>query len=248
MIPTPDHSPLPLITERLRWVLEAGVLVGTVIYVGVQGGTDFLLDCCSSQKHLLFEPVDAYFDAIGRRYATVQHELIRVAASDEDGSAWQLGYSRDGSGAITHSQISFEEMAVGSEPALVSCKPVQRSRLDTALRGRQDDQPYLLKIDVDGHEIPILHGATQTLRQCSLVIVEASVRSIGPKIALLEANGFDLLDIVDPCYYHGMLSQVDLMFVSKAWVAKCPDLRPWQTKPFAWEAWSALARDARLSR
>ena len=46
------------------------------------------------------------------------------------------------------------------------------------------------------------------------------------------------MDIVDLCYFHGVLSQADLFFVRKDWLSRCADLRPWQTKAFSWDAWS----------
>lgn len=235
-------APLPRITDRLQWFLDAGVGVGTVLDVGVQGGTPFLQHCLPRLPHLLFEPVDLYFPTIRQQYADIPHEIVHAAVSDTDGTVWLHGYSRDGSGRVTHSNVADAPAEPGSAPNLVRNTEVRRLTLDTALAGRSDAMPYLLKIDVDGHEPSVLRGAVRTLRHVSMVIVESSVAAIGSRIETLDAAGFELVDIVDLCYYHQMLSQADLIFVHRSWIARCNDLRPWQTKPFSWDAWQSLSR------
>ena len=110
-------------------------------------------------------------------------------------------------------------------------------RLDTIMKEVGEQGPYLLKIDVDGHEIQILNGAIETFKDVLILIVEAAVGTIRMKLVLLESSGFQLLDIADPCYYHGVLSQVDLIFIRSEWASRCRDLLPWQSKTFAWSAW-----------
>jgi FkbM family methyltransferase len=232
--------PLPIISQRLRWLVGAGVEVGTVIDAGVQGGTRFLMTCFPDRPHLLFEPVDRYFSTIRHGYRDIRFELFHAALSDDDGKAWQIGRCVDGSGQVTHSQLSDSPISTGSGN-VVECKPVDKMRLDTALEARSDSVPYLLKLDVDGHEIPILRGARKTLTSCSVVVCEANLASIGAKTTFLEREGFALVDIVDLCYYHSCMSQVDLIFVHRDWVAKCADLRPWHTKQFSWDAWANLS-------
>ena len=234
--------PLPRVTERLKALLGAGVEVGTVLDVGVQTGTHFLLECLPAVPHLLFEPVEQYFAEIRKNYAHTKHELFEVAASCDQGTVWLLEFCLDGTNKVTHSQLVDAPVEVGSKPDLLHCRPVRRASLDVALAGRDDKLPYLLKVDVDGHEIPILEGANAILAKSSICIVEASIPTVGAKINLLNAAGFQLFDIVDLCYYHGVMSQADLIFVHRDWIARCPDLRPWQTKTFSWEAWNNLSR------
>jgi FkbM family methyltransferase len=224
-------------SQRLQVIRDAGVEVGTVLDVGVQASTDFLIERFPEAPHLLFDAIDDYFGTVRQRYANLSFELVHLALSDVDGQAWQVGESRDGSNRVTHSFLSDHEVAVGSRPAVRECKPIAKARLDTVLAGRSLQAPYLLKLDVDGHETAILRGATETLQSTSIVIVEASVATISEKLRMLEAAGFALVDIVDPCYYHRILSQVDLLFVHKNWTQRCEDMRPWQTKSFTWDAW-----------
>jgi len=225
-------------SQRLQVLRDAGVQVGTVLDVGVQASTDFLIERFPDVPHLLFDAIDDYFVTVRQRYAKLSFELMQLALSDVDGQAWQVGESRDGSNRVTHSFLSDHEVAIGSRSAVRECKPITKARLDTVLAGRVVKAPYLLKLDVDGHETAILRGATETLQSTSIVIVEAAVASISEKLCILESAGFALVDIVDPCYYHRILSQVDLLFVHRKWMELCGDMRPWRTKEFAWDAWS----------
>ena len=96
--------------------------------------------------------------------------------------------------------------------------------------------PYLLKIDVDGHELEILRGAQRSLRDASIVIVEASLANrrcpeLMERLELLLQSGFYLFDIVDPAYYAKLLHQVDLVFVRGDIVESSDQLRPRETQP-----------------
>jgi len=193
--------------------------------------------------HYLFEPVDSYFQAIREAYKGIRHELIQVALSDSDGQAWQVAISQENSGRVTHSQISDRPITADEEPQLVECKAIRKSTLDTELMGISPPQPWLVKVDVDGHEIPILRGAVETLKKASVVVVEAPLSTIVGRTGVLEQNGFQLFDIVDLSYYYGTLSQVDLVFVRQDIVNANEELRPWETKSFAWEAWTPLGHD-----
>jgi FkbM family methyltransferase len=186
----------------------------------------------------LFDAIDNYFGTVRKRYADLSFELLHFALSDVDGRAWQAGESRDGTNRVTHSFVSDFYIDAASNRSVIECKPISKSRLDSVLSVGDRRVPYLLKVDVDGHETAILRGAQETLKSTSIVVVEAAVAAIRERVDLLEDSGFRLHDIVDPCYYHGVLSQVDLIFVSAEWIKRCPDLRPWQTKAFSWSAWS----------
>jgi FkbM family methyltransferase len=226
--------------DSLATLIEFGVPVKSIVDVGVQGGTKPLIKLFADRTHYLFEPVDDYFRGIAAKYNSIAHELFHVALSDEDGTAWQLGISRDGSGKVTHSQISHSKVTREEQPLLVDCKPVTKARLDSVLGSKEIAKPYLLKIDVDGHELPILHGAVSSMRDASIVVVEATISTILSRASFIAENGFRLFDVVDLSYYHRTLSQVDLVFVRQDLVAANDNLRPWETKSFAWSNWQPL--------
>ena len=142
--------------DSLETLVRLGVPVNSILDVGVQGGTKPLMTIFPELPHYLFEPVDAYFGSIRDAYRNHRHELVHVALSGEDGEAWQVGTSRDHSGKVTHSFVSDCEVTVKENAEVVECKPIRKAKLDTVMKSlKLPAGPWLLKVDVDGHEIPI---------------------------------------------------------------------------------------------
>jgi hypothetical protein len=113
-------------------------------------------------------------------------------------------------------------------------------RLDTYCKQENLSGSLLVKIDVDGHEHPVISGAAGIASQVDCLIVEAQLHEIKPRIDIVSNTlNMVLWDIVDLSYYHGHLTQVDLVFLS--WRLRSRDeFRPWQTKSFDWKDWQSL--------
>lgn len=227
-------------TNSLLTLKELGVEVRSILDIGVLHGTPPLMQCFPHLRHYLFEPIDEHFDTIRQNYASIDYELHHVALSSSDGDAWQVGVCLDGSGKITHSQISDHEVTKAQNPDLVSCKKVRKTKLDTLTADLRPMTPYLLKIDVDGHEIPILEGATETLAHASVVMIEVTAPTLIARGHFLERHGFQLFDIVDLSYYGDVFYQADAVFVRKDIIRDNPRLRPMQQGPFQRERWQTL--------
>lgn len=238
------NNRIPTTENSLETLVRFKVPVNSILDVGVQYGTKPLMAIYPDLPHYLFEPVDQYFNAIHSAYKNFKYKLVHVALSNENGTAWQIGTSIDDSGKVTHSYVNdraiTENELTGGGRKLIECKPVHKAKLDTIIQELNPNGPWLLKIDVDGHEIPILHGAENTLRNTSVVIIEATIPTMFARAEVLLKAGFQLFDIVDLSYYYRTLAQVDFIFVRNDIVNAIPELRPWQTKTFAWEAWKPL--------
>ena len=230
----------PTMTESLLTLNGYKVPVNSVLDVGVLTGTGPLISAYPHLKHHLFEPVDIYFPKINQVYKNIDHTIHQVALSDFDGEAWQVHYCIDNSGRVTHSRLADHQVTAEEEPRLVKCTPVRMTRLDTLSVELDAPEPWLLKIDVDGHELPILKGAEASLRRCSVVVMEAPIATLVGRALYLQDHGFKLFDIVDLSYYYKSLSQVDLVFVSNQVVSDNGNLRPWQTQVFDWDEWAPL--------
>lgn len=242
---------IPDAAESLRCLRAGGVEVRSILDIGVLQGTPVLMRVFPDLPHHLFEPLDTHLELIGRNYAGLDYHLHRLALSDHDGEAWQLGYSLDGSGRVTHSELSPTPRdlvvtslqnapgldAPGTKSALVRCIPVRMARLDSLIDSLDAPAPYLVKIDVDGHELPIIQGAAKTLQGASVVMVEATLHSLADRLQALGALGFSLFDIVDLSYYGGTLWQVDLVLVRTTILVGNPILRPRMTGPFQPASW-----------
>jgi FkbM family methyltransferase len=214
--------------NALRFLREVGLPIGTVLDVGAHAETVELRLALPDKRHILFEPAIEFHAALQKNYAGMDHVMVPLALSDRDGEGNLRKVAIDG-GDVTHSMLVDPNDGGPSEK-------VRTVRLDTFMKGRTDPKPYLLKIDVDGYEIPILRGSDEILRDVSCLIVEAPVDTLAERLNFVLSKGFKLFDFVDQCYYFGVMSQVDMIFLSEK-AMELPDLRPWETKEFDWQGW-----------
>ncbi|HBV12414.1 MAG TPA: hypothetical protein DEB60_04725 [Brevundimonas sp.] len=84
------------------------------------------------------------------------------------------------------------------------------------MKDREYNQPYFLKIDVDGLEVKILNGAERTLPLCSVVMIEADKANLVERLSFMLSRGFELYDFAEPAYYDDAFWQCDLIFVNVA--------------------------------
>lgn len=199
----------PARTQSLVKLRAMGIPINGIIDVGMLTGTYDLMKTFADVPQLLIEPIVEWNDTLRSKYtaAGVRFELINVAASDMDGEMnMRTSSVREGK-PITHANLTGA--TTGD-----NLRKVPVRRLDTLLAERPGfAKPWLLKIDVDGVELQILAGAAETLRDCSVVVVEAGIRTFMERAAALQAHGFELFDIVELCYYDDRLRQFDLVFV-----------------------------------
>ena len=127
-MPIPDR--LPTMTDALQTVC-LGVEVASILDVGVLHGTPPLIEVFPDLPHYLFEPIREHHDGIKQCYAELTFELHQVALSDTDGFAWQLALCSDGSGNITHSQISNKRQTKEAHPGSIDSRLIRKARLDS---------------------------------------------------------------------------------------------------------------------
>ena len=199
----------PIKNQALRVLVNRGVKIGTVLDVGVLRGTPALKAHFPEAVHLLFEPVAEFIPAIERYYADVQHEIANVAVSDSTGETMlALESVVDVPGQkFSHSHITAQ--AVEGKVH----RTVPTTTLDDFLRGRDLPEPFLLKIDIDGHELAAVAGATETLKKCAVVMIEAQIAELPQRISAIADQGFTLFDLAEPCYYDNALWQCDAILL-----------------------------------
>lgn len=201
-------SRAPLKAQSLQIIKERGVPVGTVLDVGVLTGTPELIAAFPQVRHMLFEPVEEFAANIARNYRKIPHELVCAAVGNSDGSV-NLRVHRK----IAGMDISHSGMVPDSEGGDEHVRTVQKISLDGYLRGRELPEPFLLKIDIDGHELQVIEGAQETLKRCSVVIVECAAHTLPGRITAVQKAGFTLFDLSEPCYYDQAFWQCDAIFI-----------------------------------
>lgn len=200
----------PYKDQTLHLLRERGVPVETVLDVGVLFGTPELTKVWPDKKHILFEPVAEFTDRISANYRNISHELHCVAVGNADGTVGLKLASQVAGVAISHS-VMFS----GATDSDARIREVRKISLDSFLADRGLAEPYLLKIDIDGQDLQVLKGATETLKKCSIVIIECQSSQLVQNIAAVQNAGFTLFDLAEPCYYDKVFWQCDAVFIRK---------------------------------
>jgi FkbM family methyltransferase len=237
------RTPSPL--EALQVINKClKVPIDTVIDIGVQARTDFLISAFPASHHLLFEPVVAYHEMIRQHYSekNILHTLVGSAVSDQAGVMYQHLLSSDMSGRVTHSQLlpCPDPVRFGSRLLEIVETPVVS--LDHWTRNNIHGTSYAVKIDVDGIEDKIIAGGGHTIAAAVLLIVETHLDTMARRIKSLEEIGMKLFDIVGNGYYFGQLQQVDLVFVAERVVKDNIDFQPWKKAgKVIWDEWQQIS-------
>jgi FkbM family methyltransferase len=120
-----------------------------------------------SRRVYAFEPARQMADLL-RRTSAANVEIHEVALSDSDGVA-TLSVPLDGDEAV-HSLASIEQR---EDAKTCATEQVRTARLDSLIK----DDVAFVKIDVEGHELHVLNGATGLLEKSKPVfLVEAEER------------------------------------------------------------------------
>lgn len=242
-----NYKRLPTMNSALESIRALQIPINCIVDIGVFHETAQLKNHFAELKHYLFEPIISFNKKIESNYQGFDYELHNIALSDSDGEVFIVGIANDGGSKVTHSYVSIEEVSLSKEN-VITCQRIRRSSLDTMASEVSFPKNYLLKIDVDGHEVPIINGAKSSIRDASVVIVEASTTREGDnanqriidRLNAVLKLGFDLFDIVDMAYYGGHLHQVDLVFVRSDIISNDDKLRPIETEIFDKEKWYPL--------
>jgi len=214
-----DWDLYPLLIRLLRErratvVLDAGANVG--------GFVDQLRGSGYEGNVISFEPLPEPFAALARRAdADPRWEAANLALSDAAGEA---PMRRSGSGDVTSSLLPT---AAAMVEALPDASPGERVEVrvstvdeEAASRLSAEDRPFL-KIDTQGNELAVLHGARATLERTVGVLAELSLIELydgqalfGEVVDWLAERGFPLLAMA-PAFHDprtGRLLQVDGLF------------------------------------
>lgn len=106
-------------------------------------------------------------------------------------------------------------------------RTVKARRLDDIMASADLPKPYFLKLDLQGAEVPALHGAQECLKSCVGVVAEArphlfngdKLNGLRDLLAVMENSGFITWDIVDTAYKENatmMMYQCDVLFIHES--------------------------------
>lgn len=196
---------------------RCGMRVGTVIDVGAGRG-DFSRAALSQfpdALSLLVEPLSEFESALDSFLAKhPRSKLFSGVASSQAGNvALNVHPDLFGSSLLLESK---ESASVNGKPRMVCA-----ARLDDLAKEMHLEEPFLLKIDVQGAELSVLDGARDVLERSDLVVLETSFFQFfddGPlflQVAdFMQSKGFALYDLFGLAHrpLDGALAQADVVF------------------------------------
>lgn len=221
------------VREALRLLRASQVPITHIIDVGIQHSTPPLMEVFPDLYHYLFEPVEEYYPHIRRNYEKIGHQLVEAAVTDTNGELLLQTQKKTRGDEISHSFLTTRASA--------DTRSVQALRLDTYFAAHSPDNRYLLKVDVEGPDVPsaILRGAQGILDKVSVVMIEMTVDRFMDRAIILHEAGFDVWDLCDLCYYGDCLWQFDAFFVRRDLKQNLGVLRPMSAFPFRKELWQS---------
>jgi len=186
--------------------------IATVIDIGASNGcwSEIVRKYFSQSFYYLIEANLCHAQSLENlRSKWKKYDYILAAAGDTIGEIYFNGADPFG-GLASHIQSEETNLQV---PVITIDHIVEQYNLEP---------PYLLKLDTHGFEVPIFEGATKTLLNTNLIIVETYNFDINPQslrfhqiCEYLEQKGFRCIDICDPLFrsQDKALWQFDLFFM-----------------------------------
>jgi FkbM family methyltransferase len=196
----------------------------TVIDIGANRGQFTLAArrCFPSARIIAFEPLPA--PARRFRAALAGDPLVtlhEVAIGPSSGTAVMHVAAEDDSSSLLPITELQQSLFTGTREVATTYIKVE----SVNCRVTDDDlkQPALLKIDVQGYELPALQGCGELLASFSHVYVECSFVELyggqalaGEVIDYLYARGFDLRGVYNTRYdSQGLAVQADMLFAAR---------------------------------
>jgi len=168
----------------------------TVIDVGAGAGTPALYEAFPSAQHVLIEPLEEFRAPLERLAAELGAQYLHMAIGAENGTTTinvnpELLVASAIRGDRTHSHQD------------VQAREVRLATLDALWDEHGWRPPFGLKIDTEGYEDQVIHGAAQLLKEAQFVVAEVTVKpvyegsySFAQLIALLDRHGFRLCEVM----------------------------------------------------
>ena len=195
--------------------------VKTIIDIGVAYGTPDLYEQFSDCNLVLIDPLLSYnknhLKKITSKYKSVY--FVNKGVSDKH-EMHKISMNKDSMGRSTFNMRTNLTLKV--KESLIDVD-VESDTLDNILDALQLPGPYGIKIDTEGHEIKVLNGSKQTLKQTKFVSSEVSVAErfhggylFYDFIKTMDSYKFRLFDVLDMSRSNKIGTKyIDLAFIKK---------------------------------
>jgi FkbM family methyltransferase len=216
--PAPPAFDRPSFAHALQRLHRHDLAIRSIVNIGAGSGQDSaVVQSMWPEARTLLVEMDAAFEP---GYRELQRELPNLS--------WDICAAgpEDGIGRMQKSDLGGGVGgALDLEGASDIGADVQIKRIDTLVREHALEPPYFLRFDTHGFELDILKGATETLRQTALIMMECYNFKLAftgdrnltfDEMSLhMKSLGFRCVDMCDPLYRPGdrALWQMHLFFI-----------------------------------
>lgn len=198
--------------RALQRISKRDLSIETVIDVGASNGmwSEVTEKVLPNATYLLIEAQEFH------------REALEVYCRQHPNAAYVLAAAGDQNGEVFFDdRMPFGGVA-SKEQTSHAKKAVPMYSIDHLVESRGLSGPFLLKLDTHGFEVPILNGATETLKTANLVVIEVyNFRILDQSLifdemcAFMRERGFGVIDISEPLWRvrDGAFWQMDMFFV-----------------------------------
>jgi FkbM family methyltransferase len=202
----------PILASALRRLRNHNIEIASLIDVGAAEGywSRAFAKQFPDRHHLLIDANEAHLPSLKNACGeNKQWQFALTAIGETTGKAYF-----DGSDPLVGH--------LSTEPWNEKYRACPVTTLDDLLEKQPVPAPYMIKLDTHGVEIPILTGATRTLKQTSAIVIEAYNFTFGGTAvpfwdlcSYMLKLGFRPLDVFDLLYREvdNAFWQFDLLFV-----------------------------------
>lgn len=214
------------VTQRLKKAVDNGrasSLEGALArhrHIPVQSVVDIgASDGCWSKRAMKYFPRAHYLLIEAQKQA--HEESLKRFKEQRENVDYLLAAAGHRQGTIYFDASDPLGGQASEQPFAANNVAVPVTTIDLEVARRRLPAPFLLKLDTHGFEVPIFQGATQTLTQANLIVVEVynfklidGCLRFHEMCAYLEERGFHCLDIFDIMHRprDHALWQMDMMF------------------------------------
>lgn len=170
----------------------------TVVDVGVGFGTYPLYRAFPHAQHILIEPLSEFEASLKEIAARFGARYFLTAVGAQNGKA-TITINPD---RPQMSSLNKRNTLAPTGAAWIT-RDVPVVTLDSLAIEHNLQPPFGLKIDTEGHELSVIQGASQFLRETEFVIAEVSVEkrfessyTFTQFVSTMEREGFDFFDIL----------------------------------------------------
>ena len=135
-----------------------------IINVGVYHGTEWLIKKFPNSFHHLFEPIKEYNVFINENYKSLKYQIYNFALSNKNSSS-NINLNESGSTMHKYSNLTS---VFGKK---FSKKKINVKKFDDVFK-TEKKKKYFMKIDTEGHELNVLKGARNNLKNIDYVLTE----------------------------------------------------------------------------